>query len=190
MKTIATLTFLAASAAFAPAAIIQFDLMGNGGPGLLFTNEPGVTSGGTGGEVGSGITFDNVTKVLTINVEWGSANGFTDLTGSSTNAHVHGPTTSPGGNGFTETAGVLINIQTNPGEFTTVTSASDGSITGSTTLSLANETALFEHRLYINVHTNANPGGEIRGFMVIPEPASALFGLTALGVLGLRRRRA
>jgi hypothetical protein len=172
MKTSVTFTFLMATAVAAPAAIIQFDLTGTGGAGLLFTSEPGVTSGGSGG---------------------GTANGFTNLTGASTNAHLHGPTGSVNGAGFTETAGPMINLQVSPAPgFSINTSASAGTITGTGTTALtpAQETALMEGRTYINVHTDANPGGEIRGFLVvIPEPATAVFGMAALGALALRRRR-
>jgi CHRD domain len=45
---------------------------------------------------------------------------------------------------------------------------------------------------YLNIHTTANPGGEIRGFLVTPLPAALpLFatGLGALGLLGWRRKR-
>jgi hypothetical protein len=44
---------------------------------------------GTGGEISTGITFDDVSKVLTIRVGWGSAFGFTNLTGAATAMHIH-----------------------------------------------------------------------------------------------------
>ena len=195
MKLRFAFAFLAASVATAPAAVIQFNLLGTGGPGLLFSNEPGITSGGTGGEMLGGITFDNVSKLLTINVGWGTGNGFaTNLTGASTNAHIHGPTTTANGNNFTEIAGTMINLQVSPAPgFNINTSASAGTITGTGTnpLTPAQETALMEGRTYLNVHTAVNTGGEIRGFLVpIPEPATAVVGMAALGALVLRRRRA
>jgi len=62
---------------------------------------------------------------------------------------------------------------------TTITSVWDGVEGNGTTLSdeISN---LLSEGLYFNVHTNSNPGGEIRG-QVTPEPAS----LTLLGIGGL-----
>jgi len=44
---------------------------------------------------------------------------------------------------------------------------------------------------YLNIHTNAFPGGEIRGFLVaVPEPFTlSLFGAGLAGAAMLRRRR-
>jgi|TARA_B110000438_G_scaffold281456_1_gene307636 hypothetical protein len=55
----------------------------------------------------------------------------------------------------------------------------------------ANETDLLNGLYYINVHTAANGGGEIRAnLVVVPEPSSAaaLLGLATLGFLAVRRR--
>lgn len=193
MKKLLLLFAFTATVSVSPAAIIQFDLIGTGGPGLLFTSEPGVLSGGSGGEVAGGINFDTVSKQLTINVAWGSASGFTNLTGNATNAHVHGTANDFGNGGagnWLQTGGVIFGLTGAP--FTYNSSASAGSILGtSAALTAAQEAALMGSRYYINVHTAANGGGEIRGFLTpVPEPSAALAGLTALGALALRRRRA
>lgn len=48
--------------------------------------------------------------------------------------------------------------------------------------------ALFDHNLYVNFHTTAHPGGEVRGqITLVPAPAAA--GLTGLAGLVLTRRR-
>lgn len=167
----------------ASAAVIAFDLIGTAGVGLLPGNEPGSITGGTGGEIGAGITFDDVSKLLTINVGWGSSQGFTNLSSAATAAHIHGPTSTNNGNGFTQTAGVLVTLT---GFATGVTG---GSINQTTTLNATNEAALFAGKLYINVHTSGNTGGEMRGFIVVPEPSRALLAGLGLFVLGFRRRR-
>ena len=186
-----TLSFsLLASAA--PAAIISFDLIGTAGPGLLFGNEPAVASGGTGGEIGAGITFDDAINLLTINVGWGSSQGFTDLSSAANNSHIHGPTANVNGNNgvgdWRQTAGVLFSLTRSSNAVT------GGTFTGpsnAVTLTAAQKTDLYNGKYYINLHTTSNGGGEMRGFLVpVPEPASALFGMVAVGALALRRRRA
>lgn len=158
------------------AAIVFFNLAGQSGTGLLAGNEVGVSTGtGTGGVTGGGIFFDDVSKVLTINVGWGSASGFTNsLTGVATAMHIHGPAS------FTQNASVVLGLKGLPG-FSS--SANGGGFTGSVNLNATNEASLLANLLYINVHTTANAGGEIRGnITAVPEPTSlCLLGLTAAG---------
>ncbi len=98
---------------------------------------PANTTAGTG-EVT--VTYDAATKKLT----WkGSYSG---LTGPATAAHFHGPA-PPGKN-----AGVMIPISPNGPSFE-----------GSATLNDAQAKALMDGDMYVNVHTAANKGGEIRG---------------------------
>ena len=166
------------------ATVFGLDLKGTAGPGLLPGNEPGVLSGGTGGEIGAGITYDDVTNLLTVGgvVGWGSSQGFTDLSSLANNSHIHGPTASANGNGFTETAGVLITL-----------TRSSNAVTGGTftntpiTLTETQEGELLAGRYYINVHTVNNGGGELRGFLIVPEPSS--FAVIAVGAAGMLIRR-
>ena len=144
---------------------IAFDLAGKAGPGLLSGNENGTVNGtpGSGGEVSTGIVFNDQTRVLTIDVGWGSANGFTNLTGDARAGHIHGPTASSGSAAFNENAGVMIGLDDKPGWNP---SASSGGFSGSVTLTADQVEFLFAGRLYINIHTETNGGGEIRGNLV------------------------
>lgn len=192
-KLILPLAF-ALFASASQAATIYFDLVGVAGVGLLPGNEPGSITGGTGGEIGAGIFYDDVTNVLTVNVGWGSSQGFTNLSSLANNSHIHGPTPSVNGNGFFQTAGVLINL-------TRSSNAVTGGIITNSVLDFdsifgvnaeAREADLRNGKFYINIHTANNPGGEMRGFLVegVPEPSTSLLGLLAVGPLFLRRRRA
>ncbi|MGJ8696801.1 MAG: CHRD domain-containing protein [Verrucomicrobiaceae bacterium] len=173
--------------------IIQFDLIGTAGAGLLFGNEPSVASGGSGGEIGGGITYDSATSILDLsNVGWGSSQGFDDLTSSVTGAHMHFTSNANGNNGsadFTQTGGVVFGL-----------TASSTATTGGTFSNLVDldnlpdpaqkKADLLNGKWYINIHTSNNGGGEIRGFLVaVPEPSTSLFGALAFGALALRRRR-
>jgi hypothetical protein len=98
-------------------------------------------SKGTGTAV---VTYDTASKTLTWDIN------FDGLTGPATMAHFHGPA-APGTN-----AGVALMIAPNPTSPTK----------GSATLTDAQAADLQGGRWYINIHTNANRGGEIRGQVV------------------------
>lgn len=177
------------------AAIISSNLIGTASAGLLAGNEPGAITGGSGGEIANtnGITYDTVTKILNpTNGGWGSSQGFTDMTSIVNNSHLHGPTGNANGNGFTQTAGVLVN-------FTRSSSLATGGIFTNPIVDFdtvfgvnaeTREAQLLNGQMYINIHTQNNAGGEIRGFLVVPEPSTSLLGAVALGALATRRRRA
>ena len=177
----------------AHSSIIQFDLLGKAGFGLLSGNENGVINGtpGSGGEVGAGIYFDDVSNLLTLNFGWGSANGFTDLSGNATGNHIHGITAGMGIDSFTQNAPVLIAIDSLAGWNS---SASAGGFSGGITLTDVQETALLNGQLYVNAHTAMNKGGEIRGNLVkqVPDAASTaiLLGAGLCGLATMRRRLA
>lgn len=100
---------------------------------------PTNSSPGTGTVTG---TYDPNTNTLNYTVSW------SNLTGPATNAHFHGPAAA-GSN-----ASVVVPF--------TLTAGSN-TVSGSTTLTDAQETDLLAGKWYANVHTSANPGGEIRG---------------------------
>lgn len=100
---------------------------------------PPVDSKGTGT---AEFTLDPATKMLTWTVT------YTGLSGPATAAHIHGPA-APGAN-----AGVAINLAPN---------GAQSPIKGSATLTDAQIADLSSGKDYVNVHTAANKGGEIRG---------------------------
>jgi hypothetical protein len=102
---------------------------------------PGVTSAGKGSATAS---LDTATKTLTWTVD------YSGLSGSATAAHIHGPA-DPGAN-----AGVVVPFTGNLAS----------PINGSATLTDAQIAQLEAGKWYVNIHTEANKGGEIRGQLV------------------------
>jgi len=88
-------------------------------------------------------TFDTATRNLTWTVT------YTGLTGPAAGAHFHGPGEAG------KNAGIVLPFQspTSP-------------IKGSQTLTEAQAADLLAGKWYVNIHTAANPGGELRGQMM------------------------
>jgi hypothetical protein len=87
------------------------------------------------------VTYDTTSKQATWRIS------YSGLSGPPTAAHFHGPA-QPGAN-----AGVAVpipNVATSP-------------VQGSATLTDAQAEDLLAGRYYINIHTAANPAGEVRG---------------------------
>jgi hypothetical protein len=123
----------------ASAALVNFSATMNSA-----SEVPPKTSAGSGDMLG---TLDTATKNFTYTVT------FQGLTGPATAAHFHGPAAA-GAN-----AGVVVplgNAPTNP-------------ITGSKPLTDAQIADLMAGKWYVNVHTAANPGGEIRGQVTVKK---------------------
>ncbi len=99
---------------------------------------PATTSSGTGT---ADLNYDPASKKLTWKLT------YSGLSGPATAAHFHGPA-DPGKN-----AGVAVAIP----------NASSSPAEGSATLTDAQAADLLAGKYYINIHTQANPGGEIRG---------------------------
>jgi hypothetical protein len=102
---------------------------------------PGVTSSGKGAATAS---LDTTTKTLSWTVD------YSGLSGPATAAHIHGPA-DPGGN-----AGIVVPFSGNLAS----------PIKGSATLTDAQIAQLEAGKWYINIHTDANKPGEIRGQLV------------------------
>jgi hypothetical protein len=73
---------------------------------------------------------------------------YTGTTGPATAAHIHGPADKDGN------AGVVLPL---------AQGAPSSPMTGSATLTEAQAADLLAGKWYVNIHTQANPGGELRG---------------------------
>ena len=189
MKKLLCVGLFSVMAIQANAALIPFDLQGTAGFGLLPGNEPGAIVGGTGGKIGAGISFDNVSNFLTLSIGWGSSQGFTDLSSLANASHIHATAANFGNDGtgnFKQTGGVLFTVTRSSNAVTGGTSTSAPIL-----LTAAQATDLQNGKFYFNIHTTNNGGGELRGFLVaVPEPSTAALLVTgALGMLARRRRR-
>ncbi len=108
---------------------------------------PPVSTSGTGT---ADLTYDPTTRVLTWSVT------FSGLSSAATMAHFHGPAAAG------KNAGVQIWISKKG-------AAPTSPITGNATLTPAQATMLMDDDLYVNVHSQDHPGGEIRGQVIPPK---------------------
>lgn len=127
---------------------------------------PPIVSAGTG--TGT-VTLDDVTGAVSV------TGTYTGFTGTQTLVHIHGPA-PPGVN-----AGVVVTL--------TGTGGTSGTYSGAGVLSAPQITDMLNGQHYLNVHSTAFPGGEVRGQVVLPPPpipvlppwGFALLGLVLLG---------
>jgi hypothetical protein len=165
--------------------MIPFDLQGAGGPGLSGANivPTPVVGGGSGGEYGVGILFNDVTNMLTVNVHWGSVNGHDDLTGFAIAGHLHGPTATGGLAAYMDTGVIRYTLSSLAGWNS---SPSSGGFSNALSILPAEVPALLNGQFYLLIHTAAHPAGEMRANLVtIPEPTM----FAVLAILPLLRRR-
>ena len=114
-----------------------------------------VTPSGTCASGGSGtgtasVTFDDATNPLSWNVTWAG------LSAPVTAAHFHGPAST------TMDAGIQQGIST------------PSPSVGSATLSAGQATDLLAEMWYLNIHSTAFTGGEIRGQVLVTTPTPLL----------------
>jgi hypothetical protein len=92
------------------------------------------------------VSYDKTTKMLTLNVTWSG------LSADPVGAHIHGPAAKG------ENAGVKVdfhdNVTSAAGNFNRTVPVDEQAI---------KEDSLLAGYYYFNIHTPANPGGEIRG---------------------------
>jgi MYXO-CTERM domain-containing protein len=161
---------------------------------------PATTSAGTGFAL---MTLDTTAQTLEVNVVFSNllATTVTGAPSGTTASHIHCCVSPPDNAGVATTtptfAGFPLGVDS--GSFdrildlTSASSYNPAFVTAQGGLTAA-ETALVNGLLagqtYLNIHTNAFPGGEIRAFLTpTPEPTTMALALSALAVLWLVRRR-
>jgi len=166
--------------------------------GLNGANEsPPNASPGTGYAT---VLFDTTAHTMQVDVS------FSGLLGTNTAAHIHCCTAVPG----VGTAGVATSVPTFTGfpggtmagvyshlfdmtlassyNPTFLNNATNGGLTSTAEQTLYN--GMLAGTEYLNIHSTVVGGGEIRGFLKVPEPLTlSLFGAGLAGIGALRRRR-
>ncbi len=179
------------------ADFVEFNFVGNAGNGLLPDNEVGMgTAFGSGSpaigdEAGVGVVLDPDTNLLIVSFQ------FQDLTDglffdAVSGIHLH-EVTDPS-DPFNSTGPIVFNLNSfsdaNVSNFTP--QIADGATSGKVTAVVdvnGFEDSLLAGNFYLNIHSQAFNGGELRANLVaIPEPSAMVIAVGAC-LLTLKRRR-
>ena len=177
---------------------ILMDFQGAGGFGLLPENAvPAITtSSASGGEIGTGLVYDDVINTLFMLYEFDGLTGGIN-TGVASGMHLH--LSGDPGNPFGSTGGIVFNLNSGTDANVTYNSPliANGAVSGTVNVDVVfsevQEAELLAGRYYLNIHTAGFGGGELRGNVVvqaIPEPAScSIIGLGLMTLASRRKRR-
>ncbi len=174
----------------ADAVVIDFELMGRAGIGLIPLNEVGANvpilpgdSSASGGETGGGFFYDTDTNVLNFEFSFSGLSGGLFNAGSGIHLHLATPGTDP----FNETGGIVFNLNSGTDTNVTLTTptiaigSTAGNVAGTASFTDEQEVDLFAGRYYVNIHSDQFRGGELRANVTaVPEPST----LSVLGILG------
>lgn len=178
--TVSTLARLAAGASLALASAMPAHAITT----TFFTSMSGPAEFVPNASTATGtayVTFDDVLDTVAVSETWSG------LSGNATVNHIH-VATAPSGSGP-----VKLGFSTFPNP-----SPATGSFNGVFTLNSTDFDSLFNSTVaglaYVNLHSRAYGGGEIRGFLApVPEASTYAMmaaGLAALGFVARRRRQA
>jgi hypothetical protein len=143
------------------------------------------------------VTFDTTLRTLRVQASWSG------LSGSTSVAHIHCCTASPGTIGVAVTPGTFpgFPVGVKAGTYDATLDLSNsatytanfrnnfggGSVNGAQAALLL---GLQQNLAYLNIHTDIFPSGEIRGFLTaVPEPASWALMIAGFGMAGITLRR-